>query len=143
MARIVAREAANVQPLAHRGRVGHEKSAPYEYLIARGTNFVFRRTPYRNESYRMAVFLLPGGLRDRAEILTYDPRLMNELKRRMGDRLQFTPFEPYLDDYIGARLPSEPLAQVRADYQEFRDYYFARHPDPARERTFLARLAGT
>ena len=129
------------QPLAHRGRVGHEKSAPYDYLIKRKTNFVFRRTPYRNKPYRMASFALPGGFYDRAEILTYDPRVLGELKRRMGERFQFTPFEDYLDAYLRDALPIEPIEVVREDYREFRDYYFGRNPDPARERRFLARLA--
>jgi hypothetical protein len=90
----------------------------------------------------MALFLLAGGLRDRVEILTYDPRMLGELKRRMGDQFQYTPFDAYLDEYIRLELPTRPIEAVREDYREFRDYYFDRNPDPARQRPFLERLSG-
>lgn len=130
------------QPLERRGRVGHEKIASYDYLIQRGTDFVFRRTPYRDKSYRMAVFTLPGDLQDWAEILTYHPAILGELKRRLGENFHFIPFGPYLDAYIRTELPTRPIAAVQEDYREFREYYFHHNRDPERERAFLARLSG-
>lgn len=129
------------QPLAHRGRVGHERSASYDYLIQRGTDFVFRRPMYRNKLYRVAWFNPPGGHPDRAEIMTYHPARLVELKHRMGGNFQYLPFEQVLDDYIRLDLPGRSLPEVRADYQEFREYYFLHNRDPAREWPFILRLS--
>jgi len=130
------------QPLARRGRVGHEKNASYDYLIERGVDFVFRRRLYRDKRYRVAFFTPPGGHLDRAEILTYHPRILSELKRRLGRNFYYMPFEAVLDDYILHELPRRPIEALREDYQEFREYYFLHNHDPERERPFLVRLSG-
>src|SRR5262249_7142845 len=48
-------------PLTGRGRIGHEKHAPLEYLEKREVNFVFAHPPYREEPYRFVYFSTPFG----------------------------------------------------------------------------------
>jgi len=72
------------QPLRERGRVGHEKVAPLEYLInTRGANFIFhpladRQWPLDRVIPRVEVDF--AGVRGR--VLSWDPALMDSLRAR-------------------------------------------------------------
>jgi hypothetical protein len=129
------------EALETRHRVGHEKTASYAYLVERGVDFVFNRTPYRNEAYRTAEFDLPDGTQMRAEIVTYNAALMNVLSQRLGAGFIFIPFEQVLDGYIQSVLPGRTRKDLAADYRDFREYYFDRNDDPVRQRVFEDALA--
>jgi hypothetical protein len=125
-------------PLADRGRPGHEKNAPLEYLVNRGVHFVFFRSPYDTAFYRFVNFRIGGGS-VRAEMFVYDRELMRHLRTRFPNDVQFIDFEEYLDSYIRT-LSRKPPDVVRADYERFRSFYFAKNSDPAREAHFLEYL---
>lgn len=127
------------QPLASRGRVGHEKTAPLDYLIrVRKAHFVFH--PAAD-----AVLGLTGhiplstitldGLS--GYILHWDPAIMSALRQR-GAR--FDDFPAYLDQVI-AKLPSTSDERIAQWYPQLRLFYFEQVKDPTREEPFLRRLA--
>ena len=72
------------QPLRERGRVGHEKQAPSRYLVeTRRVHFFLSPTRAQNDSLDRWVADVParfGWLN--ARVLTWDPPVMEELKRR-------------------------------------------------------------
>lgn len=123
-----------------RGRPGHEKSAPYDYLIRRGVNFVFQKPPYRDDPYRTATFQV-GAEPVKAEIISYDRSLMRYLGERFPRAVRFTDFEQYLDQWIRTMDRRSP-EQNRAEYERFQDYYFHGGQDPERESEIVQRLAG-
>ena len=125
-------------PIENRGRPGHEKSAPLEYLVNRGVHFVFFRTPYDTASYRR-VFFRAGGDYARAEMFFYDTHLMDNLRRKFPNEIAFIPFPSYLDQYL-ATLNQKKKEEVVVDYTKFRDFYFRHNSDPRREEQFTAYL---
>jgi hypothetical protein len=128
------------QPLARRGRVGHEKRAPLGYLLdRRKVHFLFQRQAMQ--------VLDPGGTLPRegidfadvpGVILYWDGPVMAELRERGA---AFADFPARLDQVI-ARLPELTDAQVRATYAAMERFYFDGNPDPARRAPFVARLSG-
>jgi hypothetical protein len=126
------------QPLAERGRIGHEKHAPLAYLLARRVDFVLTRD-YANEVLHLDDQLpdVPIELgRVRGRVITWDPAIMAALAAR-GVRVPDVPAQ--IDRYI-ATMATLPDDTVRRDWQRFRRLYFDRVPDPAREAPFRARL---
>ena len=128
-------------PLQQRGRIGHEKSAPYDYLVQEGVDFLFRRQPLKDRNYRQVIFPVLNDRTDRAEILTYDRNLIGELSHRLGAKLQYTNFETYLDQYISNELPKKSHNELVANYREFLEYYFLHNDDPPRQQHFTTQLA--
>jgi hypothetical protein len=126
------------QPLARRGRVGHEKRAPLEYLVeARGAHLLLHH--FSGEALGLEDSLPNVTVRldsTYARLLHWDPALMAELERRGA---VFPDFPAVLDRYI-AQMSAFPDEQVRVDYEKARRFYFERVSDPARERAFRARL---
>lgn len=123
------------QPLATRGRMGHEKTASLEYLHARGVHLHLAgahlpgRTAYNTLSVK-------GSLAE-ARILRYEARTMRELAR--SGQFTFIRFEDTLDEYLRKIDRVEPV-KLAQDYAEFTRYYFAHNDDPARETPFRLRL---
>ena len=122
------------------GKVGHEHSAPYDYMLKREVDFVFRRSLYKNFQYRMAYFNL-GALQERAEIIVYHRSIIKQLKERMGENFHFTDFEAFLDNYINYDLRLKSKEEVEKDYKEFKDYYFLHNDDKVREQKFIDRIS--
>ena len=126
-------------PLTKRGRPGHEKEAPWEYLIERRANFVFFRQPQQDSSsFRTILITFPVDSLQ-GYMYTYDPALLRRLDERFPGRLVYVKFENYLDDYIQSMV-SRSRQQVEADYQKFRDYYFRHVLDSEREQAILVYL---
>jgi hypothetical protein len=126
------------QPLARRGRVGHEKMAPVSYLLQRKTHFAVRHfaavTLGLDASLPVAEIVfdtIPG------RILHWDPVMLEEMKRR-GAR--FADIPGAIDRVAGGldRLTDD---QARRAYELLRTFYFSQVSDPARERPFLERLS--
>jgi hypothetical protein len=126
-------------PLDARSRVGHEKEAPYDYLIERGTDFQFARKQYKRQPYRVVKFNM-DEVRMEAELLTYDRELISALASRFGERMVYTNFERMLDWYFRERMPGLDYEQVKSDYEEYKEFYFMHNDDDAREAVFLEAL---
>ena len=114
------------QPIAARGRPGHERKPTVEYFQERRIHFmVVHRHVGQQRQYAWIRF---GGLD--GEILTYDHALMEQVRRRCKD-VEFVDFPRYLDDYI-RRAPELPVDVLGRDLVEYRAYYFAHNQDPGR-----------
>jgi hypothetical protein len=125
------------QPLAHRGRVGHEKQAPVSYLLRRRVDFTLGYTDadllHLADSVpwtRIWFDDVPGN------IVHWDSALLAEMARR-GAR--FPDLPRYLEGY-GAAIDAIPVERVRADFERFRRFYFDYASDSSRAAPFVARL---
>jgi len=126
------------QELRERGRVGHEKHAPIEYLVAdRKVHFTF--SPAAPEVLKLPDYVprcdvVLDGLRGWA--LHWDAEVMAELKRR-GAQIADIPAQ--IDEYIRSfdqRTPDE----IRSIYAKLKRFYFNFVDDPRREEPFCERL---
>lgn len=126
-------------PVAQRGRPGHEKVAPIEYLRDQRVNFVFQRVPIDTSSYRM-IYFRGGNDFIRAEMITYDRDLLASLKEDFPDRVRYTDFGAYLDSYI-ATMHGRAKEKVAKDLQAFRDYYFRFYPEDPRQDSLVTLLS--
>jgi arabinofuranosyltransferase len=125
--------------IPQRGRIGHEKHATYEYLQSKGIHFVFNRTAMSKDEYKYAQMdVLPYQVR--VEIITYDNKIINQLKERLGEGFKYTDFQMYLDNYIQTKLPSASKEELKKDYDSFSMYYFKHNDDKLREEKFLQAL---
>ena len=121
-------------PLENRGRPGHEKNAPVEYLVQQRVNFVFFRTPYDTASYRR-IFFRAGGDYARAEMFFYDTKLLQDLHAKFPQDVYFVDFQRYLDTYL-ATMKNKSKEEVEADYKRFKEFYFLNHNDELRDNAF-------
>jgi hypothetical protein len=121
-------------PLAERGRPGHEKKAPYDYLLERKVNFVFGNRLSTHLPCNELRSIRFGGLN--ACILVYENRVMEHLQKR--DRIGFAHFPTYLDEYIEG-IQSSPDSRLTQDTLFFREYYFDHNDDPARSAALFGR----
>ena len=122
-------------PLKQRGRPGHEKTAPYEYLISKKINFMFKSFPENYSNYQYINFIIQNHDYF-GSIITYDRELMSELHNKFPNEIFFIDFEHYLDDYI-ANMKNFSREQIKTDYQKFKEYYFQHNSDPNREKFFF------
>jgi hypothetical protein len=126
-------------PVSARSRVGHEKEAPYDYLIKRGTDFQFARKQYKRQPYRVVKFNMES-VRMEAELLTYDRKLVKTLSQRFGKRMDYIDFERMLDGFIEQKMPELNYAELKAYYDEFKEFYFMHNDDERREAVFVNAL---
>jgi hypothetical protein len=126
------------QPLAARGRIGHEKHAQLAYLLGRRVDLVLTRD-WANQVLRLDDQLpdVPIDLgRIAGRVISWDPAIMASLAAR-GVHVPDVPAQ--IDGYL-ASMAGLPDAVVRRDWERFRRLYFDRTPDPAREAPFRLRL---
>jgi hypothetical protein len=120
-------------PIQQRGRPGHEKRIPYEYLVRKRINFVvggsLRASPDMVEAISLDSFP--------EHIVTYQSRVMDLLKKY--PEIKFVDFPAYLDNYI-KNIDSIPIDRLRQDFDYFGKFYFAHNNDPARLAPFRQRL---
>ena len=122
-----------------RGRIGHEKHATNEYLQNKGINFLFNRSPLTKDRYKYAeIDVSPYTIS--TEIITYNNKIIEQLKQRLGEGFLFTDFQAYLDDYIHTKLHVVPKAELQKDYTDFYLYYFKHNDDKVREKEFTDAL---
>ncbi len=119
-------------PVNERRRPGHEKTAPQEYLLRRGINFLFDFGLWKTPP--------SGELREiyfddiRATIIVYNRNLMRRLK--IYPEVSFSDFERFLDEYI-ENQSSSSRSGILSDYKFFKQYYFNHNPDSIRQKVFL------
>jgi arabinofuranosyltransferase len=125
--------------IEHRGRIGHEKHATYEYLQNKGIHFLFNRTPLSKDQYKYAQLdIAPYSVG--VEIITYDTKIIEQLRLRFGENFKFTDFQAYLDSYIQTKLPTVQKNELQKDYDAFYLYYFKHNDDIVRENKFIVAL---
>jgi hypothetical protein len=116
--------------LPARGRVGHEKAAPMDYLRARGVNFMFvADSGYTNDISFEGI---------RGKIICYDDSLMSIFAD--DPNVQFLRFPKFLDAFIARDLPGLSLQEKQFAYDNFKKYYFDHNSDSLREAPFLSAL---
>ena len=129
-------------PVPPRGKVGHERPWPLypDYLLKRKLHFMLEGSYATGgicDQYRALAFPLPGlpdALAMPVRIVTWDSKLMAELRRRQP-RLLGSDFEGALDEYIKA-IPTKTKEQVAKDFEDFRRFYFDHSDDAARRAAF-------
>lgn len=126
------------QPITDRGRVGHEKNAPLDYLIrTRKAHFTFHGSAI--EVLRMTEQLLPVTivLDDlQGFVLAWDPEMVSKVRQR-GGKIDDLPSK--IDGWIG-QIDTASEAEVAELYKKLRLMYFEHVSDPARETPFRKRL---
>ncbi|MBD3219015.1 MAG: hypothetical protein GF310_12135 [candidate division Zixibacteria bacterium] len=120
-------------PLKERGRPGHEKMAPRDYMFRRGINFVLKPTSLPIEDSTKALFLDSTIL----HIFIYENEIMNELKKKPG--VVFLDLPRFLDEYI-KNFEQTPPEQIIRDFNFLKTYYFDHNNDPGRLQPFLNKL---
>jgi hypothetical protein len=120
-------------PIEKRGRPGHEKRIPYDYLVNKGINFVVGGS-LRPSPDNLEMISFDGSPE---HIITYQNRVMDPLKKY--PEIKFIDFPAYLDNYI-RRIDSIPTDRLRQDLDYFGSFYFAHNNDPRRYNLFLAKL---
>ena len=125
------------QPLAKRGRIGHEKMTPIPYLIARGTHFWMYSGKALSDTLASYIPLVPLQF-DTLTVMamTWDPPVMDALRAR---GVKMPDFLATLDQFITA-MPRVSDDQVRVVYRKTQAFYFDHVRDPEREAPFRARL---
>jgi hypothetical protein len=119
------------QPLQQRGRPGHEKPAPWNYLRDRGTHFYFAPDiPIRTRYDELRAIRFDDL---QAMIVVYDRDLMDYLQAY--PEIEFVDFPVFLDQYLKTAVEQSP-EQLLQDVRFFEMFYFEHNRDPERLQQF-------
>jgi len=118
-------------PIQARGRPGHEKYAPAEYIYERRVNLRINWQPVRS----VPIYTLWGLGDASGEIIVYDRELMEHMKQCHGAR--FLDFPLWLEQTYLPSVPTELEFRLRRDWNHFQLFYFMHNPDPERLRERL------
>ena len=118
-----------------RGKIGHEKKAPLEYLYKR--NILIHLFPDNEIPIRDYNLFKIKPLEAEFRILQYDAATFENLKKTHN--FEFVNFEKYLDKYI-QNINEIPTSKLNSDYKEFKTYYFNMNQDFQREKIFIHEL---
>lgn len=121
-------------PITERGRIGHEKHAPLEYLVKRkavlGLYETFRHDT-KQKPYAVSYIRIKDlGIKFAVEIIYYDKETLNTLKKRMGDNFIFTDMESFVNNYISTVMRTRSVDEVKNDYKNLKEFYFDFNNDP-------------
>ena len=126
------------QPLPKRGKVGHERTPPREYLFRRSINLAF--FPPDTIGYKHP---LDADLRsmkagnEEITIITWSDEVMSTIRARSGGVIQFVDIHKYLDKYLDEGK-AKSKEELRSDLKYFEDFYFNHNDDPDRLSRFEA-----
>jgi len=129
--------------IEHRDRIGHEKHGSIDYFESKEINFVFpiHARPITKDTFRFANIITENyPFQIRTEIITYNSKIISQLRARLGQNFQYTDFPRYLDNYIETRLSLTPYDKLKTDYDNFYLYYFKHNDDKERENKFTSEL---
>ncbi len=118
-------------PLTTRGRPGHEKTAPLDYLNSRGVEFMLVGIGTPGSLADSLTQISFGGYM--ARILQYNGAVMEKL-RKYPD-VKFMDIPAFLDEWI-PQIPYLPAVVAKNSYEFFQDFYFRATPDPDRLQRF-------
>lgn len=122
------------QTTSGRKRVGHEKSAPLEYLIKRKAILGFYdkfRNDVNQKPYAIGFIRLKElGIKIAVEIIYYDILVINQLKARLGEIFSFMDMESYVKDYVENIMKTRSIEEVKSDYRNMKEFYFDHNNDP-------------
>jgi len=122
-------------PLRRRGRPGHEKKPPFQYLFERGVNFTYGWfSPFKKETGGMNAIFFGDFL---CHILVYNVELMNALKA--FPQIRFVDVRNVVDEFIKIMHRYDDMKVARA-YTIFKNFYFNHNDDKLREQVFISRL---
>ncbi len=113
--------------LKNRGRPGHEKKAPYEYLLKRKVNFIIKTTRPNYSMYDSLRYISFGETE--GYIVYYDNKIMNQLAENRS--VQFARIEGLVDEFI-ENIESIQPEYYRSVFTFFKSYYFDFNSDPVR-----------
>jgi len=119
-------------PVTERGRPGHEKDAPLEYLRECGVNFLLIWDVMRLYQKKSGNEIWFDGRF--AKILIYDNEIMEKLKKYPD--VEFLDFPKYIDQYLTDAEKSLPRT-LTDDLEYFKTYYFDHNDDPGRLDRFM------
>lgn len=118
--------------LEKRGRIGHEKKAPLEYILRRKINFTFKAGQDTLSIIDKIQAISFAGLK--ANMTIYDRTLMDYLKQ--FPEIKFIDFPTFLDKFI-ENFKQEPVEHPEKLLFFFKGYYFDHNPDPERYNRLL------
>jgi hypothetical protein len=126
------------QPLAQRGRPGHEKHASWRYLIeTRRTHFMLQASHVLADTLEEYIPVVPVAFDHiKATALTWDPAVMDSLRARGA---VIPDFRARLDQYLAA-MSALPESTARSEAVKLRRFYFDVAGDARRDSMFRARL---
>ena len=124
------------QQIFSRGRPGHEKAVPTDYLIRRKVNFLawIDNAPFDKDRVNQISF---DGIQ--LLILVYENGVMEQLTH--FPEVQFVRAPQFIDSCI-AGLDTLPRNQVVTGYAFLKTYYFDPNDDRTREQMFLSHMRG-
>ena len=119
------------QKLITRGRPGHEKPAPMEYMIKRKIHFyIGPRLMLPKDEFPLNAIMFDSVL---AQIITYDESLM--VKLRKYPEIKFIHIPSYLDEYK-KNIDQYPKEKILRDYNFLENFYFSHNNDTIRQAIF-------
>jgi hypothetical protein len=120
------------QHLDRRGRPGHEKPAPMDYLRKRKVNFyIGPRLSLPKDELPLNAILFDTLV---AQIIIYDEALMSRILRY--PEIRFNHIPSYLDNYF-KNIDSYGYPKIMRDYAYLKEFYFLNNSDTLRENKFL------
>jgi hypothetical protein len=126
------------QPLAERGRVGHEKLATADYVLGvRDAHFAFFRGATNALGLNREIPLVDiemGGVRGR--VLTWDSAVLDSVRHR-GATIQDFPAE--LDALLAEPSPEHGMLEWFRE-EKLERFYFRDSPDPERQALLRRRI---
>ncbi|HTK82021.1 MAG TPA: hypothetical protein VL633_06995 [Bacteroidota bacterium] len=125
------------QSLATRGRPGHEKNAPFSYLLKRGVNFYIGPSSAPPEGPIPVNAIVFDKIL--ARVIVFDESLMEQFAQY--PEVKYVRVPQYLDSYIASFATYTP-DQVRKDFLFLDSFYLTPNNDTARRNAFLAYLSG-
>lgn len=112
------------KPLSKRETmVGHEKFAEREYMDKQRLQFCFNGPDFSQSPFTKIRFISTKGDTLKGDMFRYEYRLMDTLKQRAGDRLQFVDAYDWFDALL-AEKERVGIDSVRKSYERHWGYYF-------------------
>jgi hypothetical protein len=135
-------------PITKRGRIGHEKEAPSEYLLKRGVNLQFFGLTGKPPEYftfnvvgieipQFQCWLL-------IKIINYDKHIMQEFYTRLGKasiKAIVPVYEGVMPYYLKEIMPKLHSEEAATDYKMLQNLYFKKYPDQKMQDQLLDSIA--